>query len=389
MKNKNYQKEKRSLNTFQETDDDRLNIKYQDKEYNESYKKWRRENKDSLGFFFVEKPDRIAYRDGVGFINDHPEIQEERSIRKAINILGAILIFRSLFDILSVYVIPFLLEKIGADIRYDFFEKKYYGNETLIINIQFMLNILSMVLPVGFLTGHLHMPIKVMLPTRISNKPMFFASVPIMLLICGVCSAMSMLYEHLLAALRIDTSRTLFFPDDAKGIILMAAANIIIIPTISELCTRGVILQFTRQFGDGIAIIITSIITSSMCYDITQFCFIFIASVAIGYFTIRTGSVLTAVVMRITMSLFGYTLYYFDYIRNSYLPIMLVVFLAIIIGFVFAIIFLYKYSDRFGMKISSRYMTYDKKMLAFFTSAPIIIWLTLNFIITLMNIKFL
>ncbi len=389
MKDKDGPKEKNAAGTVPEADDDKLNIKYQDREYNESYKKWRRENKDSLGFFFVEKPDRLTYRDGVGFINDHPEIHEERSIRRAINILGGILLFRVLFDIFTTYILTYLLEKTGADIRYDLFDKKFYGDETLIINLQFIMNIMAMIIPVGFLAGYLHMPLNVMLPMKINNKPMFAFSVPFMLLICGVCSSMSMIYEHILSALNIDTSRTLFFPDDAKGMIFMAAANIIIIPAISELCTRGVILQFTRQFGDGIAIIITSLITSAMCYDITQFCFIFIASVAIGYFTIRTGSVITAVVMRITMNFFSYLLYYFDYIRDSDIFIMIVVFAAIIIGFVSTVMFFYRHSESFGMKITSRYMTYEKKMLAFFTSAPIIIWMTLDFIVTLMNIRFL
>ena len=98
---------------------------------------------------------------------------------------------------------------------------------------------------------------------------------------------------------------------------------------------------------------------------------------------------LTAVVMRVTMQFFAYTLYYFDYLRDDDMMLMAMIFISVAIGFFFTILFLYRHSDCFGMKINSRYMTYDKKLLAFFTSAPIIIWLTAGFIITLMNIKFI
>ncbi len=374
---------------FREQEDDKLNIRYQDKEYNESYKKWRRENKDSIGFFYVEKPNCITYSDDIGFVDDSPEIQEERTLRRAVSVLGRVLVLRSALDIVFKYLIPPFLEHIGADIRYDFFDKTLYGDPDFIAVLTFILNIISMVLPVGLLMGQLHMPVKVMLPMKITNKPMFRASIPIMLLICGVCSAMSMIYEHMLSSVNIDTSRTLYFPDTPGGMVFIVLSEVIIVPTISELCTRGVILQFTRQFGDGTALIITGIITATLCNDITKFCFLFIAAIAIGYFTIRTGSVLTAVVMRVTMQFFAYTLYYFDYLRDDDMMLMAMIFISVAIGFFFTILFLYRHSDCFGMKINSRYMTYDKKLLAFFTSAPIIIWLTAGFIITLMNIKFI
>ena len=73
---------------------------------------------------------------------------------------------------------------------------------------------------------------------------------------------------------------------------------------------------------------------------------------------------------------------------DSDILVMLTIFASILVGFVFTIAFLYKHSDCFGMKISSRYMKTDKKLLAFFTSAPVIIWMTMGFILTLLNIKF-
>lgn len=375
--------------TFPETGDDRLNLKYQDKEYNESYKQWRRENKDSLGFFYVENPNRITYQDSVGFINEYPEVQEEITMRRVINVLGCILLFRVFFDILFTYVLPHMLELAGVDIRYDIFTRTLYGDDTVILTVKFISGIVSMILPIGLLIKHLHMPFRVMLPLKITNKPMFAASIPIMLLICGVCTAMSTVYEQILGILKISAERSILIPEKASDIIYLIITQIIIIPIFSEISSRGVILQFTRQFGDGAALLITSFITAALYYDITRTCFMFIAAITIGYFTIRTGSVLTAIIMRITLHAFAYVIYFLNYTLDNELAVILMLLITIAAGFIFTVIFLYRHSDSFGMNLSSRYMTYDQKLLAFLTSFPIIIWITAIFIISLFNIKFI
>lgn len=389
MKLKNNTRSKENSITSAEAPDDRFNLKYQDKEYNESYKKWRRENKDSLAFYYVENPTMITYQDSVGFIDDHPEVQEEKALRRAVNILGFILIFRILFDVFSRYFVPALLGYAGFDIRFDFFTGKLFGDDTLILTVQFISGILSMILPVSLLIKHLHMPFRVMLPIKVTNKPMFRASVPVMLLISGVCSMMSTIYEQLLGVLRINTERTMLIPERTPDIIYLIITQMIILPAVSELCTRGVVLQYTRQFGDGIALIISAFITAALEYDITEFCFVFIMSVAIGYFTIRTGSVITAVIMRITTHAFAYVLYYLDYRTANDLPVIIFILSAIAVGTTVAVFYLYRHSDSFGMKLQSRYMPLEKKVLAFFTSAPIIIWLTANFIVSILSISFI
>ena len=378
-----------ALHTLPETDDDSLKLKYQDKEYNASYKQWRRENKDSMGFFYVETPNRITYQDSVGFINDYPEVQEEISMRRVINVLGLILLFKSFFDVFSIYFLPHLLNLAGVNIRYDFFAGKLYGSDTVILTVKFISSIVSLALPIGLLAKRLHMPLRIMLPLKINNRPMFAASVPIMLLICGVCSAMSTVYEQILGALRISTERSMLIPEKPSDMVYLIITQMILVPAASELCSRGVLLQVTRQFGDGSALLITGFVTAALYYDITGICFAFIAAVTIGYFTIRTGSVITAIVMRITMQFFIYVMYYLDYKQDNELVVMLFLFAAIMTGIVFTSIFLYKHSDIFGIDLLSRYMTYDKKILAFLTSSPIIIWLTIVFIVSIFNIKFI
>ena len=185
-----------------------------------------------------------------------------------------------------------------------------------------------------------------------------------------------------------DTSLQTKFPTTGFGWAYVIITHIIIIPVISELCSGGIILQLMRQFGDGVALVLTSFITAAFCYDYSQFLFYFTAVIIIRYFTIRTGSVLAGALMRLTLSVYTFGLLMIRYkTEEIYGRVfrILYLFAAIVIGLVFIIRFLYRHSDCFGVTMKSRYMTFGKKMMWIITSVPIILWITAALIVTMLN----
>lgn len=372
--------------------DDGLKWRYQDKEYNEGFKKWRRKKQDSIGFYYVDKSDCITYQDRVGFIKDYPEPREAKAFQRVLAILGFVLIYRAAIDIISMYLIPPLLEKMGFDIYYSMFFKQRFGSRSIMIAVDLIPQILGRIVPTAILIKYLEMPVSVMLPTKVTNKPMFAFSVPVVLLVAGVCSVMSFFYNKLLTFCNIDaTHADMALSGADNNIIYIIFIQILIIPIISELCTHGVILQLVRQFGDGTALFITTIIITVSTYDITRAPFTVVTSLVIGYFIIRTGSVVTGVIMRIAFTIYAYVLSFLDYGISSDFSntlVMLFILVTIFIGLVSVVFFLNKYSDSFAMTIKRGYMSFGRKILAAATSTPIIIWFTLTFLITTFNIKF-
>ncbi|MBQ5319818.1 MAG: CPBP family intramembrane metalloprotease [Oscillospiraceae bacterium] len=373
-----------------EVNDDRINLKYQDKEYNESFKKWRKQKQNSIGFYFVEKPNQLTYQDKVGFIHDYPEAIEANAFRRVMNVLGFILLYKVIFDIFSTYFLPVFLEIMGLDIHTAFFSGERHGNETLIIVIDIITQVVGRILPIAILIKHIQMPFSVMLPTKITNKPMFRFCVPATLLVTAVCSVMSFSYEEILEEVGINTSRSLMVPKEPDNLVLFLI-QLILAAVVSELCTHGVFLQFTRQFGDGTALIITSIIYAVCTYDITAIPFSFIITMVIGYFTIRTGSVVTAVTMRIVQKLFIYVLYFLDYIADdsySATLIAMIFFASIVIGLAGTIHFFCNHSDRFSITLKERYLSASAKVLCAASCIPLIVWFTLSFVVTILNLNF-
>lgn len=375
----------------QEPDDDRLNWRYQDKQYNESFKKWRREKQNSVGFYFVSKPDRLTYQDGLGFINDYPEAREAKTFRKVLAVLGLILIYRVAVDVFFTYLLPHIMEKMGMNIYYSFFSGQRYGSRTIITLLDIMSQILGRLVPTALLIRHLEIPFSVILPMRITNKPMFRFAFPAALLTAGVCSIMLYFYNKALFFLGIDTESSYFTSPDSEGVVYNIIMTIFIIPIISELCTHGVVLQLVRQFGDGTALFFTSCIITASAYDITQFPFAAVTTLVSGYFIIRTGSVITGIIMRIITRAYVYVLCYVKFCVDPLYSAFIMrafILITIMFGLAASVVFFYKNSDSFTMRIKPSYMSFGKKLLEAATSIPMVIWVALTFMVTLINIKF-
>ena len=119
--------------------------------------------------------------------------------------------------------------------------------------------------------------------------------------------------------------------------------------------------------------------------------FTFITTMVIGYFTIRTGSVVTALTMRIIQHCFVYMLYYLDYVADdSYSGTLIasLFFFSLVIGLAGTVRFFCNYSDRFGILLKERYMSASSKILSAVTCIPLIVWFTLSFVVTALNINF-
>lgn len=377
------------MKSYRENGEDKLKLRYQDKAYNESYKQWRRKNKNAAVFYFDENPERLTYREGFGFIENSAEALQERALKQALFILGAMLLVRCFFDIFTMYFLPVIMQKLGADISYDVFTNKLYGSEFLIITETFLADAFSVILPVIFIAAYFKLPLEVMAPMKITNKPMFGAAVPFAVLISGVCCSMLAIFS---SVYRVSVNSALpAIPRSPGMLAYLIVTHVVIVPVISEFCSGGAVLQFMRQFGDDFALIVTSFITAAFSYDLMQFLFYFTVAVSIRYFTIRSGSLLTGMIMRLTVSVYSFMLYFIAFrldTENSRVYVMCYMLLTLAFGIIFAVYFLYRHSDCFNLVIRSRFMPLRKKMRCALTGVTIILWFAAVLIMMLLRATF-
>ena len=379
------------LKQIDRTDDDRLNWRYQDKTYNEMFKAWRRKRKDSIGFYYVSKPNELTYLDGYGFVTDYPEAAERNALRKVMNVIGVTMMILGVIDLLYKYAVPNVLAAFGADIYFDKYTKTFYGDEWLILAIDTFFSVIKRLIPLLYVYKKMQMPIKVMIPTRITNRTLFRYAIPVMLFTAGCCTAASGVYERILHFVGIEKDKLFDMPDSKAVLVLFLIVHIILIPIISEMHTRGALLQLLRQFGDGFAIVVTALLTSLISYNISTFCYIFVVSLVIGYFTVRTGSVITAILMRITAAAVSYGVFMADELvsdENSGLVVMILMLIILGVGLVSFVKLLLNYSNNFSLNFKGRYLSFSDKCGITASSIPVVIGLTIIIIHTIINISF-
>jgi len=376
----------------QPVSDDRLNWRHQDKSYNESYKKWRKQNKDTIGFYYVDSPNELTYQDGVGFIKNYPEAAETKALSQLNHYIGISLLIIVIIDILEKYAIPVVLNKLGVDITLDIADLCLYGNPWIIIALSAGSALLKVIYPVFTCLKTLKAPINLLYPVKITNKPMFRISVPVILMFCGLSVMAGYFLNMLQDFLHIDTFiKIKFIVDNNVASVVYLIVIIIIIPTLSELGARCLLTQLLRQFGDGYAIIMTSLFSALVTYLLSHMIYVFTMSLILCYFMMRTGSVLTSVIMRVSSTVFGVCFWIIKNMPDSQIKrITMICFLLLCIvpGFIAIIWFVVNHSDKIGMTITSRYLRFSDKIVVGMTSKSIIFSFALIFIITIFNIKF-
>ena len=374
-----------------DTGEDKLRWRYQDKAYNEIYKQWRKKNQDSVGFYFAENPGKLTYQEGVGLIKDVPEAREKQALGKVLDLVGKCMLFCVLCDVFSTYFLPGILNRLGVNIQYDFYMDKLYGSAFLVTTVDFLSTFLPRLVICIYLILKIRIPFEVILPMKVTNKHLFRVCIPAMLLTCGVCCLMAILNTSIFRTSHISPDYLITLPETVPQAIYLFFTQVILISILREFFCRGIIMQLIRQFGDELAIIITSFIMASATYDVSRFSYSLIAGLVIGYFTVRTGSVLTAFIMKATYLVFTYSVSFIYYnVDLAYEGIVLMTFLfaVILVGLIFVIRFLYLHSDCFGMTMKNYYMSLKQKLLLALTNIHVIMWLTGIIIVTVLNISF-
>ncbi|MGN1090585.1 MAG: type II CAAX prenyl endopeptidase Rce1 family protein, partial [Huintestinicola sp.] len=234
--------------------------------------------------------------------------------------------------------------------------------------------------PIIYIIKKLKMPIKLIAPVKISNKPLFFESIPMAMLIYGIGMVFSGLSSFIVDLFGFQSDFSIWIPNSKSALVLSTILYAFIIPIISEVIHRGLFMQILRQFGDGYALLLTSMI-AALTTSGGKYMFTFVYSIVIGYFAMRTGSILTAVAMRLVISNASYWLTYLKQTmpdNDRYLTISFIIAaLFLLVGVSSIIVFSKKHSNKINLPIYAMYMSQRDKLICAVTNPRVIIWIAL------------
>ena len=362
--------------------------KYLDKEYYKNYRTWRKKN--TFGYYLDNDENRLTYRDGFGLIKQYPEAEERAVLNKANGIVVFTLMIYTLITVLGSIAIPGFVSNTDIKVGTNYFRELISGSEWTVLAFLFLINVCSRLVPFVIILKILKMPLNIMLPLKTKNRKIIYSeALPAAVMNVFICFVLNQFYLHFLGKTGIDINITFELPENRAVLVLTLLLETVLVTITNEILVRGACMQLLRQFGDGYAIIITSLITAVESFDLRMSFCLFINSLIIGYFTIKTGSVMTAIVMRMAMRAFTILLLCMsaepapDY---AYVHTAVLVLAGTLIPLIIMCVAREKNNDRMYLDIKDTFLSDYEKFMYFFTSPAVLIWLAVCFAISMCTV---
>lgn len=365
----------------------------QSREYCEAFLKWRTNKKNPYGYKFVHDKREHTYIDGEGYVEKKPAQAEKKSLLKCCFLLGITMIFMLAVDLGKMLVIKYYFKLSGGANVYYSELNDYKPLSSEIVYFAAVCNMLKYIVPIAVFKFVSRIPAKVMLPTARGSFRLGASGVLLMLVVTAIGRIGNYFLAYLMGLANIDSVYyDYIYTDNRTAMLFFFIGQFIITPILMEILFRGLILQTFRQFGDLFAILITSVINCLCYYDIAQIGYIFCASVVVGLFTIRTGSIYTAFAMRISGRVLTFVMTYISfhlgYIEGKIFET--IVCLAIFAGSIIVYSRLISKGEwNFNIRNDDSHMTLGEKIKTSVTSTVLASWILVSVVLTVFCIKFL
>ena len=322
-----------------------------------------------------EKPTYVTYIP-YGFT---PEtFEERRKVRKTANTIGVALLILLAISEIAVYFLRFVLTAFGL-----------WNTKTIaFISDPAFTQVFNAVFSVIMFTIPFVIVFKVQ-NVRISGliklkKPKLSDILPYGLLGVGFCSIsnitvayMGGIFSQFGIKYHVDYGKK---PEGLFGFMLTFIAVAIIPALVEEFACRGIILGSIRKYSDSFAVLTSAIVFGILHGNFQQMPFAFLVGLILGFATVKTKSIWTAVAIHAFNNAVSV---FFDYafigqsieIKNICFVIYLII--SILVGFI-GIYLLKDRKDAFTLKNKKTSATKGQIYKWFFTSPTIVIFIVLS-----------
>lgn len=260
-----------------------------------------------------DRPDRYTYVSGLGVMNsERPPEQRDApdGIRRMSNLLCLCLLLYFLSERLFKLPLTYLAYILGLEVRINRFTGMIVQTRISETVISFLTNAASLLVVFLLVMGMYHRDVK---EARVCRKP-YRGVMPLALPMTLACGTLGLVCGLLLGrvmelfGLVVSVGPNPIYRLSPE--VLCALATYLLFAAFQELLFRGVMLAPLRRFGDGFAIIASAMLYAVWSGGVVSAAAGFVFGICAAYFTVRSGSVWTAVAGRCALVLlvFGFRL---------------------------------------------------------------------------------
>ncbi|MBE6837028.1 MAG: CPBP family intramembrane metalloprotease [Ruminococcus sp.] len=362
-------------------------------EYYKDYSDWRLKKNNKYAYTYVKDVREKTYVDGKGFVSDGPDKAEKIALSNCFKLVSCLLIIPQIFTFLEDYI-------ISKALGYDFKNLYYVGSTSYIINYSFssvalscIMHIIKMVVPIVLFFVITKIPKSVVLPkAKTSDYELSISAIAFILMGTIIGKSINLLLGQAFSFVGIGvTDFVLVDFSDVKSVLVYAFCEYIIMSILVEVLFRGIILQLFRQFGDMFALLVSCITNVLFFNDVTLIGYLTLTTVIIGLFTLRSGSIYTAIAMRISARLVVMVIS----ICRFYIGEDIALWVEIIVSIVIISFALVVYSRMISKKLcdfnvtdSYTHLSTKTKFVVMFSTTTVIVWLVLTLVLMIFSVRF-
>ncbi len=306
--------------------------------------------------------------------------EERRNIKKTANIIGGSLLIMTVAAGFLSFVVTIILSLLGLTS-----ETVYNILKDAAVNQFFQITASTLIFTLPFIVLFKCAGYRIS-DLAIFSKPKKENVLPLYLMGISFCAFSNVavsfagsIFEQLGFNYEVDMGDK---PEGFFGFLLTLIATAVIPPLVEEFACRGLILGALRKFGDGFAIIVSSIIFGIMHGNFQQMPFAFLVGLVLAFITIKSGSLWIAVAVHSFNNLISVI---FNYLPKN-IPVMaenaiyiLLLAVLMVLGLI-SLFLLRNKSEIFAIEKSKTESKESQKARWFFSSTTIIIFIIISFL---------
>lgn len=180
------------------------------------------------------------------------------------------------------------------------------------------------------------------------------------------------------------SSPELSMPEGTFGVVVSFCRIIVFAALVEEIAFRGHIMQNLRKFGDGFAIFMAALLFALIHGNLVQAPFALIVGCALGYLSLKTGTLWTAVIIHALNNLISFAeSRLVSVVREDILSIATTIFMYVltIIGLLCFIVFINKAAD-FPLRESKTLLSTAEKTVVYLTTPTMLAAIALMLYLT-------
>ena len=363
----------------------------QSDEYRRSYAEWRSDPDNMYGYQFVHDTREHSYIDGKGYVPHLAEAAESISLVKCCSLMGICMIIMFAIDLLWSFISDMVF---GVNGYYVYCSQTHTAPQMPLsyVLVCGSVCVLRYIVPAIVFFKVTKLPKKVAFPVSKRRVDLLGHSIIIMLLIMMIGRVTTHICAEVFSWVNVDALYSVVFFSFEPGTIAAAFVfNCIAIPVVQELLFRGLFLQSFRQFGDLFAVLATAVISSLCFYDFSYYWQVVICFIVLGVVTIRTGSILTAIIMSIISHSLNFILSYITLLGISQAQLIEALVCTAVIG-MSIIAYTALLNEKHKLLTVSQTksaLRMTKKAQLLFSSSSIALWITASLIMSFIIMRLL